>query len=250
MKPAVLDPPPARVTRRSPFTDCWPPVPPADPYGGFTLADIQERLGPIPAWRVRSWPPPGAATFADAVACAERGELCELIDGILVEKTVGLWESVLGGRVYALMKQRCEAANLGLTAPGDGPVELPSGQARLPDAAFYGWDRLPDGFDPSIPVPELPPTIACEVLSRTNTRREMDRKLREYFDAGATLVWYVRPLTRTVDVHTSPEGFTTLSADDGDVLTAGDVLPGFAYPLTELFAPPEPPAAVEDDAGD
>ena len=249
MKPAVLDPTQAGVTGRSPLTEDWPPRgrPPAASEG-YTVAEIQERLGPVPAWRVRSWPRPGTATFADAIACAERGELCELIDGILLEKTVGHWESVLGGRMFARMKERCDAGNLGVCAPGDGQIELPEGQTRLPDAAFTDWSRMPEGYRPEVAVPDLPPTIACEVISRGNTREEMDRKLQEYFDAGAKLVWYVRPRTRTVAVHSSPQDFTTLTADAGDVLTADGVLPGFAYPLAELFAVPAPPASTEAEA--
>ena len=208
---------------------------------GLTTEELTALLGPMPAWRVRNWPPPGTATFSDAVACADRGETVELIDGVLLEKTVGLWESVLGGRIYALMKARSDAGNFGLTAPGDGPIELPEGQSRIPDAAFYGWDRMPEGFDSSIAVPELPPTIACEVISNSNTRREMERKLGEYFGGGARLVWYIYPHTRTVRIYTAAETFSTLSAEAGDILTAGDVLPGFELPLVDLFSPPTPP---------
>ena len=249
MSAAVFDPP--QLDRpgpapRSPFTADERLRRAADPFGGFSVAEVQERLGPVPAWRVRSWPPPGTATFADAVACADRGELCELIDGILLEKTVGHWESVLGMRVGSKLRSSAEIRNSGIVVGADGQVELPEGQTRLPDAAFTGWGRMPGGYDPTVAVPDLPPTIACEVISRSNTREEMGRKLCEYFEAGVELVWYVRPRTRTVDIHTAAEEFTMLSADAGDVLTAGDVLPGFEYPLADLFAPPTPPADGED----
>ena len=217
-----------------------------DAVVGLTTQEITDLLGPVPAWRIRQRPAPGTATFADAVECAHRGELVELIEGVLLEKTVGFWESVLGVRISSEMKNRAEPGNLGLVAGADGPVELPEGQARMPDALFVSWEQAPGGFDHRIPIPDLPPTIAAEVVSGSNTRREMDRKLREYFDGGAKLVWYVYPRTRTVRVYTAAETFTTLSADAGDMLTAGDVLPGFELPLAELFAVPQPPEATAE----
>ncbi len=62
----------------------------------------------------------------------------------------------------------------------------------------------------------------------------MRRKLNEYFTAGVRLVWYVDPRTRTAAVYTSPQQCTVLG--EADVLTGGDVLPGFELPLRELFA--------------
>ena len=254
MNAALLDPPTAPSCTpggRSPFTEDWPPVsrrPSVAPFGGFTLDQITARLGPMPAWRVRSWPAPGTATFADAVACAARGELVELYDGILLEKTLGHWESVLGLRVGSRLRAVAEAKNAGVVAGADGQIELPAEQQRLPDAAFTDWSKMPNGYDPTVTVPELSPTIACEVISASNTREEMDRKLREYFDAGAKLVWYVYPGPRTVRVHTSATDFTTLSEDAGDTLNAGDVLPWFSLPLAELFAVPRPPGANGDAA--
>ena len=50
------------------------------------------------------------------------------------------------------------------------------------------------------PKPEIyavAPDLAVEILSKDNTAREMDRKLREYFEAGVGLVWYIEPKTRT-----------------------------------------------------
>ena len=75
--------------------------------------------------------------------------------------------------------------------------------------------------------------LAAEVLSKGNTKAEMRRKLRESFEAGVRLAWLVDPKTRTVLVHTSPKASTKLAV--GQILDGGDVLPGFALPLADLF---------------
>jgi hypothetical protein len=72
---------------------------PENPAGEtrLTLADLADRFGPLPPERIRMNPPPGIATEEDAIRINERKEgLCELIDGILLEKTMGWYESFLG----------------------------------------------------------------------------------------------------------------------------------------------------------
>jgi len=51
---------------------------------------------------------------------------------------------------------------------------------------------------------DLVPDLAVEIISRHNTREEMDRKLLDYFAAGVRLVWYVYPATREVHIYASP----------------------------------------------
>ena len=56
---------------------------------GLTVADLLERFGPMPAGRIRTNPPPGTATEQDVIDIEEQeSRLCELVDGVLVEKTV------------------------------------------------------------------------------------------------------------------------------------------------------------------
>src|SRR4051812_42373454 len=67
-----------------------------EPRAGWTAADLLETFGPIPLWRVRYGPHPGAATVQDALEVNQREKrLCELVEGILVEKAVGIQESHL-----------------------------------------------------------------------------------------------------------------------------------------------------------
>jgi hypothetical protein len=62
----------------------------------LTLADILKRLGGIsPKW-IRFRPAPGTATERDVIRIRDRERrLFELVDGVLVEKVMGYWESVL-----------------------------------------------------------------------------------------------------------------------------------------------------------
>ena len=65
------------------------------------------------------------------------------------------------------------------------------------------------------------------------------RKLREYFQAGVRLVWYIKPKTRTARVYTAEHEWTEIGPNDS--LSGGTVLPGFELPLAQLFARIEGP---------
>ena len=70
--------------------------PPAAFPASWSLANLQEHLGGISPERIRLYPPPGMATEEDAVQLDDHeGCLCELVDGVLVEKAMGFYESIL-----------------------------------------------------------------------------------------------------------------------------------------------------------
>jgi len=104
---------------------------------------------------------------------------------------------------------------------------------RIPDLSFITWDRLPGRESPREPIPDLAPDLAVEVLSEGNTKLEMERKVREYFDAGVTLVWLIDPRKRTARVFSATGKSALVRADQ--TLTGGAVLPGFALRLSDLL---------------
>ncbi len=201
-----------------------------------TIAEILQRLGNIPPNRICATPPAGMATMRDLRAAMKRKErLYELVDGTLVEKTMGLSESMIAGQVLTEINIFARQHDLGIGAGADGTVRLLKGLVRVPDVAFFSWDKLPGRIFPSKPIPDLAPDLAVEVLSKGNTRAEMERKLREYFLAGVRLVWIIDPAKRRTEVYTAPDA-PAATLDESQALDGGDVLPGFTLSLAELFA--------------
>jgi Uma2 family endonuclease len=199
-----------------------------------TIADLLKQLGGIPAERVRLRPLPGTARERDILTVREReGRLCELLEKTLVEKTVGIREALLAIVLAGYLLEFLDRHPLNVVAGADGPFRLASGLVRIPDVSFIAWDRFPNRVIPEELIPHLAPDLAVEVLSKGNTKREMIRKLREYFVAGTRLVWLVDPRTRTASVYTSPKDVTLLT--EADTLHGGDVLHGFKFPLRQLF---------------
>jgi len=201
-----------------------------------TVADLIDRLGGIPAHRIRMKPVPGTATEEDVIRWLDRPNkrLFELIDGTLVEKAVGMREAILAAFLIGRLREYAEEVDAGVVVGADGPYQLRLGLIRYPDVSFISWDRMPSGEVPSDPVCRVIPDLAVEVLSESNTTTEIDRKLDNYFDAGVRLAWVIDPKSRTATIYTSRNRSRQVTPD-GE-LVGGKVLPGFRLPMQDVFS--------------
>lgn len=199
-----------------------------------TFAEIQQHIPGVPASRIRLLPAPGTATVADLMLAESRfGILCELVDGILVEKPMAWTESCLAMMLGHILLGYLEEHPLGAVSGEQGMMRTIRRRVRMPDVAFVLWSNLPPGAATPDSICKVPPDLAVEILSKKNTRLEMKHKLREYFKAGTTLVWYIDPRKKTAERFTSPVDKTKI--DESGFLTGGKLLPGFKLRLGELF---------------
>jgi Uma2 family endonuclease len=203
----------------------------------WTAVDLVERLGAIPLNRVRTTPSPGSATERDVIEIHDReNRLCELLDGTLLEKTMGTRESYLAALLVRILGSFVAESDRGIVLTADGMLRLARGLVRIPDVSFISWQRLPGRIFPREEIWSLVPDLAVEIISKGNTREEMDRKLIDYFAAGVRLVWYIYPAAREARVYVAPDNCVTLGAHDA--IDGGDVLPGFRLSLETFFAEP------------
>ena len=142
--------------------------------------------------------------------------------------------SLLGLQLGHQLADFLEEHDLGVVLGADGMIRLFPGQVRIPDISFISWDRLPGEEVPDEAIGSAVPNLTVEVLSPSNTRAEMERKLRDYFLAGVELVWLIDPKTQTADAYTAPEECRHVGK--GGSLDGGDVLPGFRASHKDLFA--------------
>jgi Uma2 family endonuclease len=102
---------------------------------------------------------------------------------------------------------------------------------RAPDASFVSKERLPAGELP-IGFMEMAPDLAVEVVSPSDTAREVREKVEDWLRAGTRLVWTI-PATRSVIVYRSLDDFQELS--ERDDLDGSQVVPGFTCHIRDLF---------------
>lgn len=201
-----------------------------------TVADLVADLGDIPLERIRLQPPIGTATETDLIQNndLERKVRCELIDGTLVEKALMSYLEdsltiVLGTFLHTFLWK----TKLGKAFTAGALYKLVDGNFRLPDITVCLKDKFPKGKVERVPFVDFAPDLAVEVLSKSNTHREIDRKLRELFASGTRIIWVVDPVNRTVTVYSSPDDVSTLT--EHDTLTGGELLPGFELSIAEWF---------------
>ncbi|MDR3623286.1 MAG: Uma2 family endonuclease [Paludisphaera borealis] len=201
----------------------------------ITAQDLLDSLGGIPPARVLMRPAPGTATEADLIAINQgKKVICELVDGVLVEKPMGIRESLLAAALIALIQRFADAHKLGFVTGEAGTMRVMPGLVRVPDVAFMAWGRVPGNRVPTQPIPDLSPDLAIEVLSVSNTKAEMERKIGEYFESGTAFVWLVDPKTRTITIHDRDESEARVYGGS-DAIVLNKVLPGFRFTLNELF---------------
>ena len=104
---------------------------------------------------------------------------------------------------------------------------------RAPDVSFIRQERVEqigntEGFWPGAP------DLAVEVNSPKDTVNEVEEKVQEWLSAGTRLVWVVSPKLRVVTVYRSLTDIVTLT--EKDTLNGGEVVPGFQFPVADLFA--------------
>jgi len=216
----------------------------APPESELTLAELIARVGDVPLRRVRRDPPPGLATEDDVERVRrDEGRICELLDGVLVEKAVGDFSAFLPIELATFLNNFVRPRRLGWVLGADGFVRLMGTRLRAPDVSFVRRDQRVGGKLPMRGYADVAPALAVEVFSPGNTASELEKKRAEFFEAGTLLFWIVYSERREIVVSTGPNQHRVLTA--ADVLDGGNVLPGFMLSVAELFAAVEltdPPA--------
>lgn len=158
------------------------------------------------------------------------GRKYELVDGEIREVPATFEYDAIGGNIIALLMPA--ARGRGVLASSQAGFRMTNGNIRCPDVSFTQKSRLPDG-KPNKGFGDAAPDLCIEIISPSEDRKDIQRKIREYFDAGAELVWHLFPETREAIVYTSPTQSKTLAPEDE--IDAGDLLPGFRCTVGDLF---------------
>ena len=109
-----------------------------------------------------------------------------------------------------------------------------SGNVRIPDISFIPNTSFPTGELPDDVIWDVTPTLIVEVLSESNTRSEIDKKLSELFARGCRLAWVIDRKAQNAEEYTSPIESRVIGSYGW--LNGGQVLPGFRIRLGELFS--------------
>ena len=161
----------------------------------------------------------------------------DLVNGVLQRMTpAGHVHGLIAARVAARLLNFVEEHDLGQVYAAETGFLLRRSPdtVRAPDAAFVTRRRLastplqPEGYFPG------PPDLAVEVLSPSDTDREVADKTFGWIDGGCQCVLVIDPAGRTARLHAA--GQTVALFTGSDLVTIPDVLPGWTLDLATLFA--------------
>ena len=174
----------------------------------------------------------GPATLQDLLNTPRDGRKYELVDGEILVSPAGMRHSEVGGNIACLIWEFLQRNPIGKVYSSDVGIAFPNGNVRSPDVTYVSLGKLPGGVSPET-FGEVIPDLAVEVLSPSDSLRELGRKIGEFLDNGVPLVWLVDPVRQTVTVYRSLTETQQLDVDD--TITAEPVLPGFSVPIRRFF---------------
>jgi Uma2 family endonuclease len=196
-----------------------------------------QSLGDVPMSRIVWDPVPGTATEQDLLTFVERDKrLCELIDGTLVEKPMGSFESAIAAWLIFYLNAFLESNPIGTVLGEAGMMRLFSGRVRMPDVSFISNSRLSSRQLRMQPIIAVGPDLAVEVISDSNTKAEISQKKVEYFESGTKLVWVIYPLEERVEIFLGPTEEPAEVLGRSGVLNGAPAIPGFTLELEKLFS--------------
>ncbi|MGI8916291.1 MAG: Uma2 family endonuclease [Chloroflexota bacterium] len=171
----------------------------------------------------------------------DEGWVYELVEGVLFRLPMSGYEAShislrLGGRLSVYIEDH----ELGGMTGEQGGYRVDPAHPRTtelaPDLGFVRADRLPPRHSPEYrKALLLAPDLAVEVAAEHQYRPGLAEKARRYLQFGTRLVWVVWPRYQRVDVwHPGDTAPTALTMND--TLDGEEVVPGFLYPIANLFA--------------
>ena len=183
-------------------------------------------------------------TFEEWQALPETKQKCEVVDGVLVMPPSPFGEhawaiQVILGALYPFLAET--GLGIALTAPYDVLISREPLRVRQPDilvvdGVLTGISRPADLT--GMPHLASPPLLVVEVLSPSNTPRDIEECLADYRSIGVPECWLASFATRTMQVLrlTSDASITVATYGLGEVLRS-EVIPGFELSVDDVFGP-------------
>ena len=143
-------------------------------------------------------------------------------------------ESKVASTLQSLLESYAEVHGLGRVA---GPAHFDwgeiAGQEPQPALAFVSFDRwAPYRTVPTTLTWHVVPDLVVEIDGESQPAEDVNTRLNDYFKAGVSRVWVVRPHEVRMLDYQSPSEFQAVERDD--FIDGGSVLPGFQYALNDL----------------
>jgi Uma2 family endonuclease len=124
--------------------------------------------------------------------------------------------------------------NLGIVFDSSAGFKLPNGADRSPDASWVKrerWEALtPEQQEKFAP---LCPDFVVELRSKSDSLKELQKKMQEYIANGARLGWLIDRKNQRVEIYRQVQDVEIIQSPN--TLSGEDILPGFVLNLKDIL---------------
>jgi Uma2 family endonuclease len=127
-----------------------------------------------------------------------------------------------------------EQTQLGVCFDSSTCFKLPNGANRSPDVAWIKqerWDAL--SAEQKEKFPPIAPDFVLELVSPSDSLKDLQTKMQEYINNGVKLGWLINPKKHQVEIHR--QGRSPEILDSPANLSGENVLPGFILDLQSIW---------------
>lgn len=112
--------------------------------------------------------------------------------------------------------------------------KLPKGSNRSPDVAFIKqerWDKLTP--EEKTKFPPIAPDFVLELMSKTDSLKDIQEKMAEYMDNEIKLGWLINPEKKQVEIYRQGQAKEILDCPKS--ISGEEVLPNFILDLSIIW---------------
>ncbi len=155
---------------------------------------------------------------------------------IIVMPNTGGKTGIINAEIVFQLKSWNKKNQLGKVFDSSTAFVLPNKAVRSPDAAWISlerWNRLTE--EQKTKFPPLCPDFVIELRSESDSLADVQKKVtEEWLGNGCRLAWLIDPKEKKVYIYEPEKEVDSINGFD-QLLSGGDVLPGFSLALTELI---------------
>ncbi|MBM3941837.1 MAG: Uma2 family endonuclease [SAR202 cluster bacterium] len=181
-------------------------------------------------------------TYEAYLALPEMKQRYDIVDGVLViAPSPSAPHQWITQEIFVRLRNFARERNAGtaMMAPLDLLIRPAPLRVRQPDILYLSGERTGIfGIAQlrGVQVLDVAPDLIVEVLSPSNSRRDIEDKLQDYRAVGVRECWLVSPEAETIEVlHLTPQTTETASIFGVDGISTSEVLQGFALRLRDVF---------------
>lgn len=179
-------------------------------------------------------PPKKVWTEEELQALPDDGYIYEVVAGELVMSPKNNPEhGEICAELLTALRNFAKQKKLGVVWDSSTGFWMRNRNCRAPDISFLSKTRLIGLKRPMRKFFEGSPDLAVEILVPSNTPQEINERLQDFFTSGTQIAWVIHPEEQFIEICHSPTQRKILGP--GAVLDGEHLLPGFQYPIADLF---------------